>query len=286
MVRVGALVIGLWVAATFVTAANAQADDLMVSGQSSLAIIDGNGDGPGPGDCFFTATVDALNNVMIFGHQDAVTEFLACGLNFPGNGFFGQDTSSVFAGTSITQTHSAQAPFLVEAVDEFGSAGPHGLPLVLTDTMDPVTLRDFTNNIPGPVMGAGALCSANGPAAVVTIPNVGSMLVQLFLFPNASNPTFLGIPNLFLSLDHGGKAFANVYVPVNDNMIELARAGDPSIPIIQVPLAGLAPCGAVGRRGAAPAASEWALMLLGALLLIGGTWAIGRRPSFRSLSTA
>jgi hypothetical protein len=274
MVRVGALLLGLWLAAACVTAANAQPADLLVSGQNSLVIIDGNGDGPGPGDCFFTATVDALNEVMIFGHQDAVTQFLACGEDFPGNGSTGQDTSSVFADLAISQTHSAQNPFVVEAVDEFGSGPRHDLPVVLSDAMDTVTLRDL---ISGLVMGEGTLCSANGPAALVTIPGGPPMLVQLFLFPNAANPMFLGIPNLFLSLEQGGKAFANAYVPMTDTMVELTRTDD-STPIVEVRLGALAAC---VRRGAAPAASEWVLMLMALALLLGGAWVIGRRQAFR-----
>src|SRR5512139_42698 len=170
------------------------ASSILVSGQSDLAIIDGDGDGPDSGDCRFQATVASPGNgLSITATQDTTIPLRACAGSYSGSVFTGTDESSAFAGATIdsSEVGAGDLPIVAELVDE--EPPPESLPAGMDDLLDGVAIH---NTISEEQIGAGFLCNAGGPAAQVTLRNGTSLLRSLALFPDAQNPTHLRVPDV------------------------------------------------------------------------------------------
>jgi len=266
--RVVAALVGGMVA-TFACAAFAQSPNLLVSGQSTLAIIDNNGDGPGPGDCMFTGGI-AGSAFFINGSQTNTPLLRVCDDSmFTGMVAKGFDTSSNFGSINFTGSSiGGGLPVMLELVDETMHPSADA-PLHIDSPDDLVTLS-------GAASGTGSLlCLAdNAPAARVDIPGAGTMLMALSFFPSDSNPQFLCIPGLPLQDTGGMFDVYSAYIPLTGKHITISTVGDP--PFVDIDLTELPQC----VRSAAPAASTWGLMGLLLLLLIAGTWQLGRQQAF------
>jgi hypothetical protein len=263
---IGALYL-LSASATFASTTN----NILVSGQPALAIIDGNGNGPDSEDCHFMATTDAMGNFNIMTTQDTHTPLRACAGQYSGDvdpsfptdtSVFGTIQSSANIPGGIGFPHlplSFDGMFLPQG----GGAGGGGAAANGTRTISRVEL---TNGL-GQVLGSGDICDS---MARVTLANGLTMAVGLLM----DTPGFLHIKNLpFEKADLSGFVFEDVYIPKTNGVVTVSLSSDPSTILIQLLLSGT--CG----RGA-PTLSEWNLILLALALLAGGTWMLGRRQSF------
>jgi hypothetical protein len=269
MCRFVPLLLGMLGSVALVTAAAAapapSGTPVLVSGQNILAIIDGNGDGPGLGDCDFMAT---LNNFMvirngtsadlaIFAMQDQHTPLRACAGGYSGN---------------------ASRMGNVGEVNITGSTIPAGsLPLMATLLDNRITISDGAQ-------GAGTLlCNDAGLAARVSVGNQ-MLLVGLSFFPSAGMPQFLKIPHLPLqlwtNLAAGSFSFFDAYIPVTpDKHVTLALSNAPGDLLLDIDLNGLPGCARL-----VPTATGWGLMLLTMTLLAIAAWRLGLRPGYQSLA--
>jgi hypothetical protein len=265
--------------------------DVIFSGQSAMVIIDGNGNGPGPEDCRYEVKFTfETGELVITPVQDTNVPLKACSGDKFGLYKSGSDESSDFAEAELTSTNAESptsptprpelsgllnVPVVVELIEETGN--PNGVP---------IEFNEITIQRPG---GAEQpvridVCDADGPAAGINFPNGMSVLLQLSLFPNASDPSHVGIPALpFERVEPSSEiVLLNAYLPLEDGILTAAFADSPEILVIRVDPRKLGPCGA---RQEAPAAAEWALAGILLVLLAFGTWRLRRRPAFtRSLS--
>jgi hypothetical protein len=263
---------------------------VLVSGNTSMVIVDGNGDGPGPGDCVFTATVDppsfSFTTFASSSTQDTTTAVTGCGGTAMGTTIMGQDSSSDFAFTSITSASNPapsgmpwpltglfHAPVGVDVYEEFFAGVPDGFP------MAPNTIEvQEGDSDPHVTM---TLCSAGDPVVQVSVGGV-PLLIRLGFHPeNAVTPTHLTIPSIPLEKVGGGVALLNAFIPVTSSRsITVAFANEPSNLLVDLPLAQLPPCGR-----SAPTLTEWGLLIAFAGLFVAGTWLLHRR-SFSTPSSA
>jgi len=262
-----------------------QAANVAVSGQSALVIIDGNGNGPGAGDCRVTATasplVDGFSNFTVSTQQDGTTPILFCADQFFGTLFQGTDSSSDFIGATVNSDTLSlpEVPVRGEFVDE--QANPDGPPVRIDDARDYLTI----SNPESSVELANVLpCAANGPAAVVRVPGVTSFLVQMSFFTDNNNQTYVRVPQLTF-----GRTAPNLNVPVqldayipitSGHAITVALDSAPNDLLVDIDLDELPAC---GMRTAAPTLTEWGLFVLATGLLIGGILVLRRRPTFARL---
>jgi len=259
----------------------AQAANVVVSGQSNLVIIDGDGDGPDAGDCRVTATVDAFDIFTVSTQQDSATPILFCADQFFGSLFRGTDSSSDYLGATVTSDNLSlpEVPVRGEFVDE--QANPDGPPVRIDDALDylrisnPDTSADLANVSP---------CAVNGAAAVVRVPGATSFLVQTSFFTDNSNQTYVVAPQLTFGQTAPNlnvPVQLNAYIPVtSDRRITVALDSAPNDLLLDIDLDALPPC---GGRTAAPTLTEWGLLVLATALLSGGTWMLRRRPAFARL---
>jgi hypothetical protein len=258
-----------------------QAANVVVSGQSNLVVIDGDGDGPDATDCRVTATVDAFDNFTVSTQQDSETPILFCADQFFGSLFRGTDSSSDYLGATVNSDNLSlpEVPVRGEFVDE--QANPDGPPVRIDDPLDylrisnPDTNADLANVLP---------CTANGAAAVVRVPGATSFLVQTSFFTDNSNQTYVVAPQLTF-----GQTAPNLNVPVlldayipvtSGHEITVALDSAPNDLLLDIDLDELPPC---RGRQAAPTLTEWGLLVLATALLSGGTWMLRRRPTFAGL---
>ena len=253
--------------ATFATMTN----NILVSGQPALAIIDGDGNGPDMYDCHFMATTDSMGNLNIMTTQDAHTPLRACAGQYSGNvgpGFLSDTSISGMIQSSTNIPGGIGFPNLPLSFDgmflpQGGGAGGGG-----AAATGPRTISKFelTNGL-GQVVGSGDICDS---VARVTLANGLSVAVGLLM----DTPGFLHVKNLpFEKADLSGFVFEDVYIPKTNGVVTVSLSSDPSTILIQLLLSGT--CG----RGA-PTLSELNLIVLALALLAGGAWMLGRRESF------
>ena len=259
----------------------AQATSLVVSGQSSLVIIDGDGNGPDAGDCRLTATLGGGSSFTVSAQQDDSTPILFCADQFFGSTFQGTDSSSDYLGATVDSDNLSlpEVPVRGEFVDE--QANPDGPPVRINDALDylrisnPNTNADIANVSP---------CTANGPAAVVRVPGATSFLVQTSFFTDSNDQTYVVAPQLTFGQTAPNlnvPVQLNAYIPVtSDRRITVALDIAPNDLLLDIDLDALPPC---GGRQAAPTLTEWGLLILATALLSGGTWMLRRRPAFAHL---
>jgi hypothetical protein len=264
---------------------------LLVSGQAVAAIIDGNNDGPGPGDCTFVAMIDNVDNgsadVTIVSTQDTTNPLRACSGNYTATGgLFSTSAFGIVTSSTIFPPPS-DVPLNYDAPYD-GFTG-EGTPLV-----SQLIVRK-TEEETGPLIGRGRLCQNTTLGAEVFLRNGMRVLFDVELVTvndNGNNnesvaalngsQTFLKTPPLPLeqSASPFGIAMLNAYVPVRDGGIDLTTSDDSETRLLQLDFARLGPCGGV----AAPTTSVWVLALLMLALTLGGAWVLGRRSTFaRSL---
>jgi len=277
MGRFTPLLVGILGSVALVTAATAQSPGVLVSGQAMIAIIDGNGDGPGAGDGDFMATLDANNMFHISAMQDTHTPLRACAGGYYGDlSRMGNLGEVNFApnGSDIPAGSLSQGLMV-----NLFSPSSHS-PLTLGRPGDTVTVI-----YSGAQQGSGVLlCNAGGPASRVSIPGAPSMLVGLSFFPSSGTPLFLKIPHLPLQLwinqTPGSFSFFDAYIPVTPNgHITMALSSAPGDLLFDTDLNGLPGC------HLAPTATEWGLVILTLSMLAIGAWGLGLRPGYQSLAT-
>lgn len=261
---------GLAMVMGYAGAANAQAKKLVVSGSTTVAIIDTDGDGPDSGDCSFMVELgdpasaeDPERPATIMGMQSTTgVELRACDGNFMGTA--GDFLTSVF-GVIDMNTHPGGNQAL-NWDGGFTGVGPGGLRELRT-----LIIRDGTSES-NAVLGEGILCQEGGPTAVVSIPGAPPMLVPLKVIPG-----YLCVPNLpFQELGSSEFVMLDSYIPTTDGQINFALEG--GAPQFQITLDALPEC----SKGT-PALSGWGLVGLTLALLVGGTWVLSRRKGFQSL---
>lgn len=266
---------------TFAPLASAVAENLLVSGQTALFTVDGNGDGPGSGDCVLNAT-RILGGVTINSVQDTSIALLLCAMTLSGTSFEGSDASSDYFGIDLTSSVPAASslPLRVEFVDEEGT--PNGLPATLDDPfpVDGVFLSDPA--LPGDSAGGGALCDAGGGTLALKgrDHNGISFLLAVQLYPNGTSPTHVLIRGLRFQLlaSPDTRVTRDAYVRINSNRtLTLAGSDSPNALLINIDLNNLPPC---GGRTTAPSLTEWGLAAMTAALLVIGVWLAGRRRGF------
>lgn len=267
--------------------ANAVPVDITISGETYLFIVDKNGDGPGPGDCQFEGTLDppnlATGSLTLTSTQDLLNALFGCGGTTIGSIYFDEDDSSHFLGTDVASTTYAPSaipappgmltPFTdtgrFEFVHEFGGAPPpFAFPVVFNQILLEVPL--------GSVTAAINLCNAAGPAGVFDI-GATSILVPFSFYPDAESPTHLKMPSFPYSLEAGGTALLDVYIPATGHKIVAALADSPDEPFAVLDFDAL---GACPTRTRAPTLTEVGIAALLAAILVSEAWRLGRRESF------
>jgi hypothetical protein len=261
-----ALISALFLLPASVTFAAVSMSNILVSGKSTLAIVDGNGDGPGYGDCTFMATTDSAGKFVIDTTQDMHTKLRACSGQYMGKfdplspadtSVFGTIQSSNIAGGTTDVPLSFDGMFLPQ-----GGGGGSGGAAGAVSAPRRIGLVELTNS---ERLGSGTLCNSS---AQVTLANGLPMLVAL----GNDTPGYVRVPNVpFEKLDFSGFVFLNVFVPKIDGAVTFAL--DPGPPLVEILLSGT--CGR-----AAPTLSGMKLIVLAVGLLIGGVWVIGRRRAF------
>jgi hypothetical protein len=245
------------------------ANNVLVSGQTKMAIIDGNDNGPDDDDCSFTGVSDAMGNVTVSTTQDENVPLRVCSGQYWGSidPTFPTDSSILGKFTSSSITGGIGYPNVPFSFD--GTFLPNGGGAgggAAADGARTVTKVELTNGM-GQVVGSGSICDS---VARVTLDNGMTMAVGLLM----DTPGFLRVQNLpFEKDDLSGFVFKDVYIPKTDGVVTFSLENAPNTILVQILLAGT--CG----RGA-PTLSEWNLGFLALALLAGGAWMLGRRRSF------
>lgn len=241
---------------------------ILVSGQATIAILDGNGDGPGsPPDCGFSATFDPVNDALVVtGMQDVNNPMQGCSGMFMGTATEGSDSSSAFINmvfNASTAVGTVLLPTVIQAID----GSPDGDPLELDELS--IEFGDGGGN------AGGILCTVGAPVALVSTTDGTRVLVPLTFFPSRDMPQFLKIANLPVSSIFGDTLKIDGYIPITTDRRITVEVGAETI--LDTDLDELAPCpGGVG----VPTATQWGLIGLVVGLLLLGTWAVARRPGF------
>jgi hypothetical protein len=291
------VVVGLLIASGSAAPAAVLPNDIMVSGQTNIMIIDVDGNGVlgDDNDCVWTATTDGTD-IFVVPSQSNVT-LRACEGPCSGSGF--ADSSS--AGVVITQCFwnslSPGAPFVpacLEADESVPSSssfcGSSPSPVVQPQgggqgngvavlTAARLFYPGFEFIIPDP--GDGFLCNAGGPAVQIRTIS-GRIVVTDITFVGGNPPTHACVKIPF-EFSQGGKQLFDACVPITpEGTIEFSVEGGNG-PFAVAPLTGLLPACGAGRT-AAPSASDLGLVMLALGLLGWGAWTLGRRSGFaRSL---
>jgi hypothetical protein len=258
------------------------------SGSDYFILVDGNGDGPGPGDCRYRILLADSNpfdfpNIRIEAVQDANTPLNLCSGEYLGDLFLGSDESSDFAEVDLETTDMASGsvatpptplagfryypPMEVELIHEFGGA-PDGFPMSITE----VRISGSEDEL---LFTMRPCNDGNNPALEIRQVGGLSVLVGLEEYGPPGDPTHLRMSSLpFETAPLGALVMRDVYFPI-DNRTLTASVGEHEV--LEVPIDGLATC---GRHAAAPAASQWALAGLMIALLVLGTAALGSWDRF------
>ncbi|MBI3783353.1 MAG: hypothetical protein HY270_08120 [Deltaproteobacteria bacterium] len=196
---------------------------LLVSGQASLAVIDTNGDGPDSTDCQFGALLSNLMSgppmtadMLIAGSQSNTPLLRACQLSFDAAGTKGSDTSSNFASAYIYNAHGPMGfnfpnslPLIAELVDETPNPNTNN-PVMMNDLADAGSVQD--ERVSQPVLGG--LCRAGGGAvARIQMSGAPGLLVDLSLYPNSMNPSYLKVPGPPLVFEKAAGGFQSWLPP-------------------------------------------------------------------------
>jgi hypothetical protein len=236
--------------------------DILVSGQMTMATIDGDGNGPDAMDCHFMATTDAMGNFVVSSMQDAHTPLRACSGPYGGNvdPTFPTDTSVSGIFTSSGIVGGANVPYSFDGifVPQAGGAASGGAAANDPRFVSRLELSDGSS---------GRVCDGN---AQVTLANGLPLLVSI----DMDMPGFVRVRNVpFEKADFSGFVLKDVFVPKVGGVVTFSLSNDPTNILIQLLLTGS--CG----RGA-PTLSGGGLILLALALLAGGTWLLGRRQRF------
>lgn len=259
---------------------------LLVAGGTTLVVIDGNGDGPGPGDCVIAAIVDpgtiafgGFGTFTIMPTQDTTVPLRACAGTSAGSYSIGSDSSSDYITADISSTNIPASgsmlpnlwnlPLGLDIYQEFNGAPDATLPIA-PNTVE-VEDSGFLS-----LRATLQICSAGGRPAMV-----GSFLgfpifPALELYPDAENPTHLVFPNRSFERSDMPGTFVtvNAYVPIADKHFTVSTAGDPTELLIDIDFAALQPCGSLVG---APALSQLGIVALLAAALLGTAWRFRRR---------
>lgn len=263
------------VATMAVANAAGAATNFLVAGGQPLAIIDADGNGPDPDDCILRATFDDPD-VVFTKTQNNTPKIKGCdGGTTLAALIFGQDASSdylVLQVTSTSETTGAagvlpqlatlfRIPFTLDAYEEFKNSAPDGFPAALNT----VEFEDGE----GSVLATAYLCNAGGPTVLIDFFGLASLTIPLGLYPNATAPTHITIPNApyeRAAPNLGSFTLADVHIPLEDRSIRLGLQGQSPL-LVDIALDALAPCRGLSN---APALSTWAISLTAAGLLAGG----------------
>ena len=248
-------------------------DPLLVSGQTTIAILDTDMDGmpDPPADCSFKAFTGG-GNLLIDSMIGEGIPLQACTGDYMGS-------THTNGGIAINFTSApgvvggVQLPTKASFFSGGGGGGGAGNNHVMTLDHATIELEDGT---PAEETAGGAICTQGGPAVIVRATDGTTLLFPLQLFPSANNPTFLKAPNIPLVTSVGEKMFVDGYIPVTpDGKITVMTEGS-TTPFTELDLADLDPCGGPG----VPTMNELGLIVLMLGLLAGGVWMLRRRPSF------
>ena len=262
-----------------------------------LLDIDLNNDGPGQHDCDFRAMYDPTNhNFSMASVQNPdlpAQPINGCGHDTGGTLTFGSDTGGDFAAMRMTSsTYGAQMPDPQPGLDtpltllglmKFIAAA-NALPDTAAAITMPLNVNKLEIHVPadGPATTVVDLCSLNGPAGVFTFPST-SILIQFSYFIDDMNRTFLKLPK-FPYGQGTGFTMLDAYIPLLGHKIIASLDGDPDHPLATIDFDALPQC--AGRHTMAPTMTEVGLMALLVLLLVAGSWHLGRRATFyKSLPT-
>ena len=119
------------------------------------------------------------------------------------------------------------------------------------------------------------LCNLNGPAGVFNLGSA-SLLVPFAFFTDDMNRVFLKLPK-FPYEQGTGFVLLDAYIPALGHKLIAALDGDPDHPLAVVDFDALSAC--LGRTQA-PAMTELGLIALLVLLVLTGSWHLGRRATF------
>ncbi len=282
----------LAVSGAMATSAAAQTSSLLVSGQTSLAIIDTDNNGPDANDCQFTASLSGIMSgppitsmMFIAGAQSNMPLLRACQLSFDAAGTKGTDSSSNFASAYIYNAHGPGGfpkalPLMAELVDETSNPNISD-PVKMNDARDAGEVLDEAAN----QAVFGRMCSI-GPSAAAQIRGSGTpnLLVDLPLYPNAMSPTHLKVPGppLMFELAAGGMQAFDAYIPLtNDRHLTVANSDAPATLLVDIDLGALPGC----ASSAAPTFSGVGMIVVALGLLAAGAFSLSRRERFaRALS--
>lgn len=260
--------------------AAAQPPPLLVSGQTTIGILDGNGDGPGAGDCSFSATLQ-LSALVITPVQDMNFPLRACSGDYTGNGSIGDDSSSNFVSAYIYDSNvspmPSSLPFAISAFQEVPD--PDGEPPVIISRL----IDGFTASNDGGEGSAGgaALCrSGSSITARITLDDGTQILRNGSVVPGT--PSYLQLPGIPLERaepDDGEFVMRNGYIPVTpEGTITMAVQG--SDPFLIIDLARLQAC---SGQVTAPLASHWGIAAMLVALLVVTARRLGRSPAYSDL---
>lgn len=267
---------------------------LLVSGQTNLAIIDtGSPAGPDNGDCRFTATLSSImsgppitSTMLISTAQSNSPLLRVCnGLSFDATGMKVADSSSNYVSANITNAHGPMGfnfpnalPLYAELVDE--TPDPNiNTPVRMNDGLDGGEVIDSA----AAAAVFGRMCTvsagAGGPAALIRGSATPTLLVDLPLYPNTSNPTYVKLPGppAMFELAAGGFQAFDAYVPVTaDKHITVASTDAPGTLLVDIALDALPGC-----SSAAPTMSGFAIVAVALAMLTAGAVSLSRRDGFR-----
>ena len=256
------------------------------SGTDFFLLVDGNNDGPSPGDCRYKVLLNKANPfdfpaMKIEAVHDAASTdsppLNLCTGEYIGDLLLGADDSSDWAEADLDTTTMSPGttgnpteplgglryypPMELELFEEFGGP-PDGFPIAFTDAL-----------VEGPdeeVLFAMRPCNQGGPLLQISGPAGVQVLVELEEYGPPGDPTHLKMSGLpFETASLGTLVTRDAYFPVENRALTAKVEGTE---LIDLPIDELGACG----RTMAPVASHW---MLGALLLglLGlGTAALGR----------
>ncbi len=264
------------------------------SGTDFFLLVDGNQDGPGPGDCRYRILLSSSNpfnfpNIRIEAVQDTTTPLNLCSGEYIGDLFLGSDSSSDFAevdidstdmnagGNAATNNSLAGLRYFpqmeVEFIDEFNGP-PDGFPMSFNQVA-----------ITGPndqLLFSMRPCSDGGPALEIGTPSGPRVLIALEPYPDNANPTHLkmtGLPFELSSPNLGTTVTRDAYFPIENRALTGRVAGN-GTEVLNASIDGLLGCGRTG----APTANQWTIAALLIGLLLVGCASLGRWEFFyRSL---
>jgi hypothetical protein len=263
----------------------ASQQDLLVSGKSTIAMIDADNDGGfDDDDCFLSAKMDADgSNLATAGEQPSGPDKLrVCDGGCTGSGLASMDFLEVMLNTC----EFAAGPFVPMLADFCTSASSCESSTAMTAGVGRPAGAEPLNIVAGTVfrtffgpqnVGGGQVCSAGGPTAQITGED-GVTVLRSLLPLTIGDDSFLCASQVPVQLVSGPFVFRTACFPVRNGAADLALSGTPDAPFAVIPFDSLAACS--GRGAPAPTVSEWGLIGLMMALLAAGTWLLARRSSF------